>query len=101
RHTRSYGDWSSDVCSADLDGAGGGTRSPTVSHLDLNQARLPISPRPRRTPERMGAYSNHGPWSNPARAEIVGWQRRICRAAASEIGRASGREQVHGAVAEA
>ena len=76
------------LASAAPGGAGGGTRTPTVSHLDLNQARLPISPRPRRTPERMGAYSNHGRWSNPARAEIVGWQRRICRAAASDPGNA-------------
>src|SRR5207248_6637441 len=30
RHTRSYGDWSSDVCSSDLAGSGGDGRSDEV-----------------------------------------------------------------------
>src|SRR5206468_461088 len=56
-------------------GAGGGTRTPTVSHLDLNQARLPISPRPRRTLKGCGPITGGAGWatrSDGARWDLKG-----------------------------
>src|SRR5437867_6586772 len=59
RHTRSYGDWSSDVCSSDLAAQGGARRI-----LSARQARRLLGARPRE--ER----------ANHRRGHLRGWQRK-------------------------
>src|SRR5207248_7910400 len=87
RHTRSYGDWSSDVCSSDLT-SGAAAPAPASS---------PPSPPPgyqqtvhRRRSERCAPRPQFG-----SRGDTAGSPSARCRSAA-EIGRASCRERVEG-----
>src|SRR5205814_8221035 len=70
-------------------GAGGGTRTPTVSHLDLNQARLPISPRPRRTLKGSGPITGGAGWATRSDGDRWDLKGDSLNAAAAKSGRAT------------
>src|SRR5207248_6960355 len=90
RHTRSYGDWSSDVCSSDLEKGGSGSSGLGVEKGLFAGLPLPLQGEPFRQGRR---------WLP---AEVAAQSRRIGKRQAlvagpgrlaAEIGRASGRER--------
>src|SRR5207248_5535624 len=77
RHTRSYGDWSSDVCSSDL---------------SFKTNRPPISPWPRsgrKSPAQSPSCARS--WAETIRSSST---TNGCKPASGQIGRASCRERV-------
>src|SRR5207247_8344074 len=84
RHTRSTRDWSSDVCSSDLQ-AGGGADLLRVAVIELEAKRQPV------VPDTINGGPGGGRGKKPgAIFELVADGRR------DEIGRASCRERVGG-----
>src|SRR5437867_8921118 len=81
RHTRSYGDWSSDVCSSDLD-------DEALAYLH----GLPIIPIQRNS--GMDAILNAKPGENPILIRVQRRGESLADAAELQIGRASCRERV-------
>src|SRR5207248_4739925 len=87
RHTRSYGDWSSDVCSSDL-GAGGGAGI-SAEHDQHGPA------------QGVGEYTAIQHAQRDVENDAAGHELRRCADALDgEIGRASCRERVWRSVAD-